>query len=184
MNPDYFLREGKFTKRNKIVKNALGDALNLEVGTTDFEKISSYLSHHFATLRPWNPALFRKRTASQIISSRKSNGCTDYGLVFLTLVRELGIPAKYVETIEKENLSHPERLHVSGHIFVELFINGKWEIYEPFRGFQKSYSLGEKKFIPIARGLDFSNLTSIRGKRLKLESLTKVREARDNISLS
>ena len=187
MNERYFLGEGRFTKRDNVIKMALEEALSLIERKTDLGKISLYLSKAISTIHHWDESLFRKRTASEIICSKKSNGCSDYGLVFLTLARELGVPSKYVETIEEKNLSNPLVPNISGHIFADIFIDGQWKIYEPIGGFQNSYCLGkmgERKFIPVARGLDFSNLLSNEGKKIKLDTLSKVRAIRNNLSKS
>ncbi|MCG2808986.1 MAG: transglutaminase-like domain-containing protein, partial [Candidatus Portnoybacteria bacterium] len=45
--------------------------------------------------------LFRKRTADEIIKSKKLTGCTDYAIVFIALARAKKIPTKYVEAIKK-----------------------------------------------------------------------------------
>ncbi|MFH1428097.1 MAG: transglutaminase-like domain-containing protein [Patescibacteria group bacterium] len=78
--------------------------------------------------------LFRKRTADEIIKSRKVTGCTDYAIVFIALARAKGIPTKYIEAIRKRWLDIGDESHIEGHVFAECQINDKWYIIDPQQG--------------------------------------------------
>lgn len=180
MNERYFLGEGRFTKRDEIVRTALREALSLTERKTDLGKISLFLFTNFSLNNPRRMEDFRRRKVSEIILSKKCNGCSDYGIIFAALAREANVPTRYVETIEEENLlSLPEK--VSGHIFVDLFLDGEWVIYEPKEGFKTDYILGARKYIPVARGLDFSELYLENGKKIKLDAINKIRNLRDRL---
>ena len=94
---------------------------------------------------------FRVRTASQIIESRKLTGCTDYALVFLSLVRASGFEARYVETIETkwiENGGEP----ILGHVFAEVNIDNAWYIIDPQGATIKAWY--GKRYAIYAKGND------------------------------
>jgi hypothetical protein len=77
--------------------------------------------------------IFRKRTAEQIISDGYITGCTDAALVFITLARAAGIPAKYIETVDKEWL-RTGGSSLAGHIYSGVLENDKWRIADPMMG--------------------------------------------------
>lgn len=69
---------------------------------------------------------FRKLEAQEILKSRVSYGCTDTTVLFLTLIRGGGIPAKFIEG---------KRIGKSGtHSWAEVFIDGKWIGVDPTQG--------------------------------------------------
>lgn len=181
MKTEDYLKEGKFTKFDKTIEKTLNEIENLKIERNISGKISYYLTNIMRWNNPQNFGEFRQRTASEIIKSGYYNSCSDRGIVFVTLARKAGIPTKYVETLEEKNLlEKPEDL-VSGHAFVEIFIEGRWRKYEPNNGFLKEgYSLGEDKYIEVGEGLDFSNLRLNNGKTINLNSIDKIRKLRDN----
>ena len=70
--------------------------------------------------------LFNKRTAKEIFESKTSYECTDTTALFLALVRECGIPAKFIEG---------KRLGKSGsHSWAQIFVEGKWLNIDPTQG--------------------------------------------------
>ncbi len=181
MDENYFLGQGKFTQRGKIVARALENALTITERKTSLGKISLWMQENLIHNSPKKMEEFRKRNASQIISSQRFNGCSDYGIVFAVLSREAGIPTRYIETIEESNLKSKNKF-VDGHVFFDVFVNGEWKIYEPKEGFKPDYILGKSRYIPIAKGLDFSNLL-FNDKNISLDSLDKLRKARDNFKI-
>ena len=125
-------------------------------GTPLLREISDYLK----TLKhdTSNKAgVFRKRTASEIITSGFQTGCTDRGVVFLALANELGIPSVYVETFKADTLG-TANAGMEGHVFTKVYDaqHGQWQIYEPMTGFQTSYALGSDVYTPVAIGRDHS----------------------------
>jgi len=74
------------------------------------------------------------RTADQTIQDKLLTGCTDYALVFIALMRAKGIPAKYIETIERGWLESQETGVFKGHVISEVSIKGKWYLVDPSTG--------------------------------------------------
>jgi len=167
-----FLEEGRYTARTDIVRS-------ISEGLTDSDNnpwsaISDYI-FNMRDYKNWlyistpflsqqlkkrhNERVFRKRTASEILESGYVTGCTDRALVFLVLARELGIPARYVETFEEQWL-HEDTRKIKGHIFVDIFVYGQWRAYEPIKGFIKDnvYTLSGNRYIEVGKGLDFSEV--------------------------
>lgn len=152
-----FLEEGKFTKRNDSVKET---AKKLKQSNRTLWRAAS---EHVASLRYDNSNkydVFRKRTASEILESGYVVGCTDIGLAFIALARELGIPTKYVETLNERWLQDANAKGIQGHIFVDVNIDGNWRAYEPKRGFtpENNYSMNGENYIEVGKGLDFSEV--------------------------
>jgi len=79
--------------------------------------------------------VFRKRTAAQILSDNYVTGCTDSALVFVALARASGLPAKYVETIDKSWLEKGGG-SIGGHIYGQVFDDEKkgWVWVDPMGG--------------------------------------------------
>ncbi len=79
------------------------------------------------------------RTADEIIASRVSTGCTDYGLAFAALARAKGIPSVFVQTgridwIKKLVAKSPGSGFIQGHILVEVYIGGQWHLVDSTSG--------------------------------------------------
>jgi hypothetical protein len=119
---------------------------------------------------------FRKRTASQILSSEYLTGCSDAAIAFSSLARALRVPVIYVETFEKawvEDLKNFDTAHartcrtvdidrggISYHSFVDVRINNHWHQYEPKQGSipKGGYVLNGREYLEVGRGLDFGAL--------------------------
>jgi len=75
-----------------------------------------------------NPAaVFRRRTADQIIRDGFATGCADAAIVFIALARALGIPSIYCELVvpEKGNF---------GHAWAKCYLDGAWVDVDPMGG--------------------------------------------------
>ncbi len=159
-----FLEEGRFTQRDNLVKQIAEEIKSNEKNSKIpvFQAIGRYIRQKLRTpgeLLVINRE-FRKRTASEIIQSGYSNGCTDDGLVFVTLARTLGIPARYVETLRARWLRGRDILKVQGHIFTDIKIDKDWRTYEPTTGFcpEDKYFLRQEEYLVVGKGLDFSQV--------------------------
>ena len=95
--------------------------------------------------------LFRKRTAAEIIKSKKVTGCTDYAIIFIALARAKKIPTKYIEAIRKRWLDIGDENHIEGHVFAECQINNKWYIIDPQQGAIRS---DYRNYTIYKKGLD------------------------------
>lgn len=94
---------------------------------------------------------FRTRTAEKIIESKKCTGCTDFALVFIALMRASGYESTYVEAVEEKWLQEGGD-NISGHIFVEVIIDGKTYIIDPQGACIKAWY--GKRYIVFAKGKD------------------------------
>jgi len=133
LQPDYiekYLLPGEQTQITPKVKEI---AENFSGSTSEkveqiFNKISSLEQRGF------DDQVFRQRTAGQIIADDYVTGCTDFALVFIVLARASGIPAKYVETINKEWLRTGGDL-IGGHIYSQIYDKeeSQWRWVDPMR---------------------------------------------------
>jgi transglutaminase-like putative cysteine protease len=150
-----FLEEKEVTIRDDFVKSRARSvfASSFEAGISTLEGICEYVKNLGHTYAP-----FRKRNAAHILNSRAVSGCTEQALVFMVLARDLGIPAKYVETFNSEWLKNPE-YPIQGHVFSEVFDqDSKWRVYDPSKGPtpENRYILNGKDYTVAAVGIDFS----------------------------
>ena len=173
-DPLFYLGEGNFTKRDKYCMNVAGQIKEtlhyIPEDTNEFDYMLESINEFVKSLRkgdgPW-----RKRTAGQIIEDGYITGCTDCGLVFVTLARIKGFPTAYVETIEENSLRKiikEQTGPIEGHVFAMCYDKRRhvWIPYNPGYGQTKKDGklflwlpeVPERKFIEIARGLDFSHL--------------------------
>jgi hypothetical protein len=152
------MQVGEFTKSDVVTAQVAQTirAKAVQKGTSLLREVSEYLKtlNHDTSNKA---GVFRKRTASEIITSCFQTGCTDRGVVFLALANELGIPAVYVETFKSDTLG-AANAGMEGHVFTKVYDaqHGQWEIYEPMTGFQTSYALGKDGYTPVAIGRDHS----------------------------
>jgi len=152
-----FLEDGKYTTRTELVKN-IAEEIKSSTRNT-FGALSGYvvnLRDDYST----KGDIFRKRSASEILDSGYSTGCTDTALAFIVLARELGIPTRYVETFDADWLKDTNTKRIKGHIFVDILADGEWRVYEPKKGFTKNndYSMNGIKYVEVGKGLDFSEI--------------------------
>ncbi|MDD4761910.1 MAG: transglutaminase-like domain-containing protein [Candidatus Pacebacteria bacterium] len=175
-----FLNSGEQTK---ISENISAVAAEIEgVGLSAIMKILAWIHKNIKLdEKPdFKKENFRKRTAEEIINSRRATGCTDYALAFLTIARAKGIPTKYVETINADWLSNPDFNALAGHVFVEVFFDGEWFIVDPQGACLKAWY--GKRFKKIGEGLDswdleirgFDDLKKVFEKFLKEKNLEKI----------
>lgn len=126
-----YLKSGKQTQITpemvEMANNITGNAV---------EKCKAFaLKSSGMTNKGFSPEIFRKRTAEQIIRDDFVTGCTDCALVFVTLARACGLPAKYVETVDENWLKGNEE-NVTGHQFAQVYDEGrgKWFWVDPAWG--------------------------------------------------
>ena len=93
-----------------------------------------------------------------------------------------------METFEKDSLIKGERI-VSGHVFVDIDTGDGFQKYEPVRGIVSGdkYHIRNREYVEYGRGIDFSELYAkengaYKKKKIKLDSLKKLRKARDSLS--
>jgi hypothetical protein len=76
-------------------------------------------------------------TVDQLFEERLLGGCNDHGLVYVSMLRELGYPAVFVNSVsiawvELYQVGDPEQ-HI-GHTFVEVYVDGRWVLIDSTNG--------------------------------------------------
>jgi len=121
----YWLKEGKQSKITsavkKIVKNFNGE--NMEKIYQILEWIEKNIPHHKDQKKVTE--IFANRSVDKIIKDKFNIGCHDTAVLTATFLRALGIPAKFIEGINKLNKDN------AGHCIVEAYINSKWILIDP-----------------------------------------------------
>jgi len=72
-------------------------------------------------------------TTDQLLTERRLGGCHDWGLVYASLARELGYPTVMVDTssiVLARELQAGKKMTWYGHVFVEVFVEGKWVLVD------------------------------------------------------
>lgn len=195
---EYFLQQGKYTLAGAGVRSLIDETKSRDK-MLQIEKVRSILADRdrFKDVNKKNREennewhrLFRNRTAEEIVNSHRQTGCTDIGLVFLSVAREIGVPARYVESFSLDFINDPKQDPISGHIFTDLYFDGEWIRYDPTNFglvHKKGYWIKDKEYIPIAKGLDFSDLRLMKeevlgGNHFSLRNVNGFSELRYKIS--
>lgn len=152
-----FLEEGEFTRRGDVVKR-VAEELRRQDGSPR-KAIGGYVGK-----LKWDETkkgeLGRGRTAEQVLQSGFVTGCTDVALAFIVLARALGIPTRYVETLESAYVMGDREIPIRGHSFTDVLTRNGWRVYEPIQGFNRdnTYTLDGRPYEVVGKGLDFSEL--------------------------
>ena len=76
-----------------------------------------------------------EKTASEIFERKTVTGCSDIGLAITPILRYKGIPTVYLESAEinwlKDKQENNNKDIMSGHVFLEIFLNNNWYLYDP-----------------------------------------------------
>ncbi len=75
-------------------------------------------------------------TSEEIFKRKTFSGCSDIGLAISAILRMKGIPTIYVESAKIEWIQYvqednPQKEMMQGHIFLEIYLNYKWYLYDP-----------------------------------------------------
>lgn len=75
-------------------------------------------------------------SSAQIFERRTFSGCSDIGLALSPILRMKGIPTVYVESahidwIREVQNNTEKREFMQGHIFLEIYLEGTWHLYDP-----------------------------------------------------
>jgi hypothetical protein len=76
-------------------------------------------------------------TVDQLLADRQLGGCHDHGLVYAAVARELGYPSIMARTVSiawVERFQAGEQGPHVGHVFVEVYLNGKWIFIDSTNG--------------------------------------------------
>jgi hypothetical protein len=115
------------------------------------------------TLYRWKRQYFRgergggkyvgRHTITDILTKRVLTGCHDHGLVVAAILRRYGIPVVYVDTTGIEwGLKYPEKTRVFvGHVFLEVFLEGRWMLFDSGSGAYISEYDPTNPLIPVRK---------------------------------
>ena len=88
-----------------------------------------------AELRYDAKAAYEYRNFDQACDAKLYGGCADYAVVFTALSRASGIPTVFVKTMDadwiREFRGGENPSSWRGHVFLEVFLDGKWRLLEP-----------------------------------------------------
>jgi hypothetical protein len=79
------------------------------------------------------------RDFDKILADGTYGGCADHALVFGALSRASGIPTAWVKTMDADWIrrfrrTHDESMAWSGHVFLEVHLDGKWALIDATQG--------------------------------------------------
>ena len=116
---DYPVRHPKIIE---LTKNAIGDAQAPQ------EKITRLVSFIKEFIK--DEHIFGLRSVFDILSDRRGD-CTEHALLFTTLARAAGIPARQVSGLLYMG---DDVLSFGGHVWNEVVIDGQWRSVDPILG--------------------------------------------------
>ena len=80
-------------------------------------------------------AAYEYRDFGQACDGKTDGGCADYAVVFTALARASGVPTVFVKTMDADWIREFRAAGTCktwrGHVFLEVFIDGKWRLLEP-----------------------------------------------------
>lgn len=107
-------------------------------------------------------------TSEEIFARKTYSGCSDIGLAISPILREFGIPTIYVESAKVEWIKQVQedderKEFMQGHIFLEIYLEDKWYLYDPTNRFlYENYDYNNpflpKEYIAFAKALNSYDL--------------------------
>ena len=126
------------------------------------------------------------RTVIEIFESKTFSGCSDIGMMISSILREKGILTVYVETAKIDWINMalndlPGNELMQGHIFLEVYINGKWYLYDPtFHIVYDNYDMNNnnypRNYYVFAKGLNANELGVFNTKDERKLALSKLKD--------
>lgn len=108
------------------------------------------------------------RSVIDIFKSKTFSGCSDIGMMMASILREKGIPTIYVSAANVDWLNAvinklPGREAMRGHIFLEIFLDGKWRLYDPtfhliYDNYDSQNSNYPRRYYVFAKGENANSL--------------------------
>jgi len=170
-----WLKQGKKTQVTNTVKaiadSIPGEGLEFLKNASDYiQKIYPTTASNFGSLNIKFPDK-RLRSADELLNSTREDlpgknlisGCIEIATIFRALCIAKRIPTIFVETISEEWKDDKKALFpIQGHIFVDVYVDKHWYTINPansnWHKSYKNYSLGQRKYIVLAKGLDSDDL--------------------------
>lgn len=135
-----FLKQTFFTKLSEEMKTYLAKMENF-VSMDDYEKALA-LSKEIHSYMTYEKGSTDIKTDAQTAFQNKKGVCQDYAHILIGLLREAGIPARYVAGI-----MHKEKYT---HAWVEFFANHRWYGIDPTNDL-----LVDDNYVIFSRGRDY-----------------------------
>jgi transglutaminase-like putative cysteine protease len=133
-HPEQYLAQGE---QSQISDPTVLDSLRAdEQSLTHLRDIYRWLKREFEAYRAGGKTI-GVVTVDQLLAERRLGGCHDYGLVYAAVARELGYPAVMMHTVSiawVEGFQAGEEGSYVGHVFVEVFLNGRWVLVDSTNG--------------------------------------------------
>lgn len=162
-NTKFIINDGQSTI-NDDIRNFCSSIPNINC-INDLKKIDKIFFEFFS--RDTSTPKF-SRSVIEIFNSKTFSGCSDIGMMMASILREKGIPTIYVETanvdwLNKEINNLPGKEIMEGHIFLEVFINEKWYLYDPtsriiYDNYDNTNNNYPKRYYVFAKGMNANSL--------------------------
>lgn len=132
--PEKYLTQGEQTRLSnpKIVDALRGKAPSV----AHLGEIYFWIKREFSAYAAGG-TLIGKVTTDQLFAERRLSGCHDWGLVYASIARELGYPTVMIDAssiVLARELQAGHKMAWYGHVFVEVFVNGKWVLVDSTAG--------------------------------------------------
>ncbi|HEY4761816.1 MAG TPA: transglutaminase domain-containing protein [Thermoguttaceae bacterium] len=102
---------------------------------TDLETIGNVLAWMDQNLKHDGTKAYQWRNYDDVLRERAYGGCADQGIVCGVLLKGAGIPVVWVKTMDVSWIWDFKKGRPfqswSGHVFLEVFVNGKWALLNP-----------------------------------------------------
>jgi hypothetical protein len=133
-HPELYLEQGE---QSRISDPTVLDELYVEEqGLDHLGEIYRWLKREFTAYSAHGRTI-GVVTVDQLLTDHQLGGCHDHGLVYAAVVRELGYPAVMVRTSSiawVEKFQAGEQGPHIGHVFVEVYLHGKWVLIDSTNG--------------------------------------------------
>jgi len=124
-----------------VIADSLGDqkaiieqATKLK-GNSEVKTINNVLTWMEQNLKYDDKIAYKWRNYDVVVQSKIYGGCADYGIVCGVLLKGAGIPVVWVKTMDVSWIWGFKKgrpfTSWSGHVFLEVFVNGKWSLLDP-----------------------------------------------------
>ena len=121
-------------------------------GETPRKRLAAIGTWIDANLKYDDRAAYAWRDFDRILADRTYGGCADHAEVFGALARACGIPTVWVKTMDAAWIrtfrrTHDENRTWSGHVFLEVHLDGKWVLLNATEGIlHEDYDVRQRIF--------------------------------------
>lgn len=128
------------------VQHHLGDALNKIIKATPniktFDDIKILYKYIMDNFKPDKEKKYKRfeRMAEEIAESKVLTGCIDAATLIAPILKAKGIPTLIVQSakmdwVKKLQTKSEDYECIEGHAFLEIFLNGKWHLFDSMNGY-------------------------------------------------